>query len=601
MDEGTPDRPAWPFDPFAVVEQVEEQGPWPADPFAREAASKRNLDGAWPGDPFAREAEAGHRGSQWLRGRGRRRRGRRSGERSDLGFLARGSILNLAGVVTNTLFTFVLVLVVTHKLGEGQAGVFFVSIALFTIISNTAELGADGGLLRMIPRYRATKRTQDIRRTVAIGLWPCLVVSVAGAALMWVFAPQLVNLFFRVNRHGRSAVEAIPFVRALAFFLPVSALSTVILAGTRGFGAMLPAVTVENVGKPVARPILVLGAILAGLPLAAVAVAWAGPIVVGFVAALGWLLWLIRRAERRDAYSGPPRAVGDLAPEFWRFAAPRGLAGALNTSQTWLNTLFVGGLASTGEAAIYTAASRFIMVGSFAIQAMQLVVAPQIAGLLALEDKQRARTVYQTATQWLMAPSWPIYYTLAFFAPVMLRVYRPGYEAGQTVLTVLSLSLLVAMATGPVSIVLVMGGKSGWTLLNSAVGLAVMIALNGVLIPRYGIEGAAVAAAVGIVVQQVSMLVQVRVFLGLNPIGRGALLVAAASTAIYGGLGLLVRMTVGASIPSFLVYLAVATALYLLFIWRFRKTLQLTEIARALKGRNIRRMTRPAGDWSPAT
>ena len=193
MDEGTPDRPAWPFDPFAVVEQAEEQGPWPADPFAREAASKQNLDGAWPGDPFAREAEAGHRGSQWLRGRGRRRRRRRSGERSDLGFLARGSIVNLAGVVTNTLFTFVLVLVVTHKLGEGQAGVFFVSIALFTIISNTAELGADGGLLRMIPRYRATKRTQDIRRAVAIGLWPCLIISVAGAVLMWVYAPQLVN------------------------------------------------------------------------------------------------------------------------------------------------------------------------------------------------------------------------------------------------------------------------------------------------------------------------------------------------------------------------------------------------------------------------
>ena len=54
----------------------------------------------------------------------------------------------------------------------------------------------------------------------------------------------------------------------------------------------------------------------------------------------------------------PSRAigVGDLAPEFWRFAAPRGLAGALNTSQVWINTLFVGGLASTAEAAIYTAA-----------------------------------------------------------------------------------------------------------------------------------------------------------------------------------------------------------------------------------------------------
>src|SRR5713226_2012619 len=118
VDDGTSDRPAWPFDPFAPVEPVEDQAPWPADPFAREAASKRNLDGEWPGDPFAREAEAGYRGSQWLRGHGLRRRRRRTGERSDLGFLARGSILNLAGVITNTVFTFVLVLVVTHELPQ---------------------------------------------------------------------------------------------------------------------------------------------------------------------------------------------------------------------------------------------------------------------------------------------------------------------------------------------------------------------------------------------------------------------------------------------------------------------------------------------------
>jgi O-antigen/teichoic acid export membrane protein len=205
--------------------------------------------------------------------------------------------------------------------------------------------------------------------------------------------------------------------------------------------------------------------------------------------------------------------------------------------------------------------------------------------------------VFQTATQWLMAPSWPIYFALAVFAPMFLRIYPARYEAGQGVLLVLSLVLLLAMATGPVNITLVMGGKSGWTLLNSAAGLALNLVLNIVLIPRYGIIGAAYAWAAAIAFTQVTQLIMVRIFLKLNPFGPGALMIAAVSAAIFGGLGLLTRFTLGVSIPAFLLYAVVSTPLYALFIWRFRRQLRLNEIFRALKGRGIRRMGR---DWHPA-
>jgi hypothetical protein len=113
----------------------------------------------------------------------------------------------------------------------------------------------------------------------------------------------------------------------------------------------------------------------------------------------------------------------------------------------------------------------------------------------------------------------------------------------------------------------------------------VALGLSLWLIPAYGIVGAAIAWAVSMAYSQIAMLIQVRIFLGLSPWGPGAAIVAVGSAAIYGGLGLLTRVTLGVSIPDFVAYFAVATALYTLVLWRFRQTLHLGELMKAVKGR----------------
>jgi len=77
----------------------------------------------------------------------------------DLEMVARGGSLNFIGAVANGLFQFALVVVVTRALTRNESGAFFEAIALFLILSNTAECGADTGLTRMIPSYRVSGRT----------------------------------------------------------------------------------------------------------------------------------------------------------------------------------------------------------------------------------------------------------------------------------------------------------------------------------------------------------------------------------------------------------------------------------------------------------
>jgi O-antigen/teichoic acid export membrane protein len=270
----------------------------------------------------------------------------------DLSRLARGGALNLAGSVAYGLLNFVLVIIVTRGLGRDASGVFFEAVALFVIASNTAELGADTGLVRFIARYRTLDRVHDIRWTLVVALVPVAIAGTALALIGLYYAEPLSRLFG--NGEDPRALE--PYVHMLILFLPLSAINTVAIAGTRGFGTMIPSVSVDRIFKPLGQCVMALGAVAFSAGSAAFALAYGLPIGLSFVAAVTWLLVLERRSERRmhGVEITPPRR---LVSEFWRFTAPRGLAGVFQVMILWLDTLLIGALRSSGEAAVYTAST----------------------------------------------------------------------------------------------------------------------------------------------------------------------------------------------------------------------------------------------------
>ncbi len=240
-----------------------------------------------------------------------------------------------------------------------------------------------------------------------------------------------------------------------------------------------------------------------------------------------------------------------LASKFWRFTAPRGMAGIFQIVVLWLNTLLVGRLDSTKAAGIFNAATRYITAGLMVGVAVQQVAGPKLSELMAQRSWDRARGVYQTTTSWLMVATWPLYLTFAIFAPTLLSLFGRGFGGGAGALQVLGLTMLVATAVGTVDMVLLMGGKSSWNLFNTVVALTSNIALNLLLIPRYGGTGAAIAWSSSIIFTNLLPLVQVWKFLGMHPFGRGFPKAALAAGAAYGALGLVMRAALGTSVPVF--------------------------------------------------
>lgn len=500
-------------------------------------------------------------------------------------------MINLAGAIVGGLLGFVLVVIITNELGPRGSGAFFVAIAMFSLLSNTLELGADTGSVRTISRYRALGRVDDLKRSLFVAIGPVFLVSVTAAIFMYMFAPQLASLF--THDHPESVT---PLVKTLALFLPIAAPYTVLIAATRGFGTMLPTVAIDRVGKPALQPLLVALVFAAGFGISSVALAWAIPIAAAFVAAVVWLRVLLRRAISHPSPATSSTSLATLGAEFWRFAAPRGLAGFFQVAILWVDTLLLGALRSTREAGIYAAATRYMLVGSFAILAILQVMGPKMSELIARKDHDAAQAVYQVLTSWLILMTWPIYFTIILFTPVLLSVFGKGFGAGDAALIILGGAMLVATAAGPVDVVLLMAGKSSWNLINTLIALTLNIVLNLLLIPPLGITGAAIAWAVSIVANNLIPLVQDWVFLRLHPFGRGFPRAVACASIAYGAIGVTIRMTIGPTLHGFVIFVLLSTAAYVTLLWWLRGALDLGVLRDAL--RSGRRGT-PAGDPPP--
>jgi O-antigen/teichoic acid export membrane protein len=343
---------------------------------------------------------------------------------------------------------------------------------------------------------------------------------------------------------------------------------------------MVPTNLVESVGKPTIRILIAVAVAAGGLGQTALGAVWVIPTLAGIAATAYFVRAAFAALPPADAHADAAVVARTdplrrLAPEFWRFSSFRALAGFCQVGIVWLDVLLLGALRSTREAGIYSAAGRYMTVGALFLGAVSQVFAPQVSRLLAVEETTQARVVFQTATGWLTAAAGPIAVSMFAFAPAMLSIFGHAFQEGDWVLRILALAMAFNMVTGPVGVLLLMGGKSSWNMANAALGLALNVGLNLVLIPRYGMTGAAVAWAATIVSTNVGSVVLVWRFWGLQPFGAAFRPVAFVGVACYAITGMCAHAMGLTSLQAAAVSICIATGPYMLFLWQLRRPLRL--------------------------
>jgi O-antigen/teichoic acid export membrane protein len=495
-----------------------------------------------------------------------------SPSQQSLNQLARGGSLNLLGGMAAAGFNLALIVVLTRVLGLARAGVAVSVVALFMIVAVTTTLGVDTGLVRFISG-RARSSDNDLRSLLVVSLVPVAAISGLAAVVAVIMAPAI----GRMIGDGRLDMEVAQFVRVSAPFLVASSLLLGVVGATRGYGTMKTTVVIERILRPGLQVLLILGLGLAGTALGVIALGWSIPYVISLAGALLWLAALHRKDEVPIRLSAK---LGETARRFWRFTLPRSFAATFRVALQWLDVVFVAALASPEAAVVYGVATRLIQFGLLAAFSVSQAVEPRLAHALSEGRKDDALHLYRVATVWLILLTWPIYITLTLFAPAILNVFGPEFVAGEGVVIILAVSVMFGAASGPVDILLLMAGKSSWSLANTAVALTISILLNLLLIPVWGIAGAAVAWSASRIVGNVLPLIQASRGLRMKPFGAQWLVAITISAGIFLIVGASVRyVTEAGSLPGAVAAAIAGGIIYLLALRRFRKSLAIDALA----------------------
>ena len=155
----------------------------------------------------------------------------------------------------------------------------------------------------------------------------------------------------------------------------------------------------------------------------------------------------------------------------------------------------LGGMASPKDLGFYEIAVRVSNLSTFVLFAVNATVAPKLAELFSQNRTGEFQKVARMAASIAFVPSFAIILILFIHPVFFLNLFGEEFATGELSLRILLSGQFFNTFSGPVLVVLSMAGREKAVQYILLSALILNIVLNCLLIPRFGIAGAAMATA----------------------------------------------------------------------------------------------------------
>lgn len=381
------------------------------------------------------------------------------------------TIARFAGVGLN----FAVAIVLTRNLPMNEAGMVFMLMTLVTGVSLFSRLGVEQWLVRDVARIPDEETSQQghyLRDAYRLVL-----LSSGVFIILWlILAPLLQHRLFD------DAIRMTPLLLASSgiLFFNLVMLNSAFMKAIRHTSQ---SILIQNALPAVAYMLLILLfwqvfrqdqhyllLYIASLLLAGVAsFYWLRP----------WWLDLHPAANTRFTVKAVLQQSLPLAPvSFFSFL------------MLWADTLMTGLLLKNEDVALFTVAARLSFVSLFFLGALDATIYPRLLKIHKHQPEQTVRFFWQ-ATGLVAGILGAVTLLLLLAGNLLLEVFRPEYVQAGAALALLLIAQFVRAMSLTFSFMFIIQEQVRYLNLMLMGALAVNILANLVLIPQYGIEGAA--------------------------------------------------------------------------------------------------------------
>ncbi len=445
---------------------------------------------------------------------------------TEIGQIARGAGLGMGGNIYLYFINFLFGIIVARQIGAEAFGFYTLGITAVMLLAQLATVGLDRGALRFISIKREEGEGVAVRQVMWLSLGIGAGVSVIFAVVMGLYPQLFLRLF-----HWTDKTYLLKLLPVFAVGLPFTTLGVIAITGTQAFRTMRYRALIASITQPTAKLLITLVMIaLLGATAMAPTIGFVSARVLSGLLAVYFLWRLVRKLPRTGQWQA------NLTTSLLRYSLPLLLAGVLLYLNGRTEIIVLGIYNQADASGIYNAALKLAGLTLIVLNAFNAIFSPLIADLHHRGEMKELGALFKLVTRWIVIVALPIFLVQFLFPEPLIRLFGRDFVSGAPALRILSVGVLINFSTGAVALMLLMSGYSGLSLFNSFLTLVVAFGLDFLLIPRFGLMGAAFAGMLSITIIQLVDLAEVWYLLRIHPYNRYILRpFLAAAPALLGG------------------------------------------------------------------
>ncbi|WP_435096252.1 flippase [Halarchaeum sp. P4] len=458
----------------------------------------------------------------------------------------KGGGIIFVGLILELGISFVGKLIIAQELGPVDYGGVSLGITTASIGSILLTLGLRQGIGRYLPRYTANSE----RRSILVSSFRVAIpASISVATLGVLVAPTVARYVF--DDPGLA-----PILRIFVIAVPFGVVMHLALGAVQGSQRTLPKVAIQNITYPSVRFLGIIVAVLFGLGSIGVSYAYLASYIC---AAAGGIYYLYTRTTLFDT----DIPVENSTRELLSFSLPLVVSSAMSIILADLDMYMLGIFDGTGAVGLYNVAYPLANLLTVGIGAFGFLFMPVLSEIDASGDTEQMSNLYQLVTKWIVFAMFPLFLVLVTFPEWTIQyTFGAEYVPSATALAVLAVGFFGHTAFGLNKNALTSLGYTRLVMIDDATVAACNVVLNLLLIPDYGLLGAAVATTLSYALLNTLYSFQLYRRTGVQPFTRRLVIAPVVGAAALWGGFVVLRLYWNGSFVSIVCLLTFAFIIY---------------------------------------
>jgi len=361
----------------------------------------------------------------------------------------------------------------------------FGDIAVTYTVVGTVSTFLALGLYHGVTRTMSSKETASERIAVLLnGVYIVLFSGALGVVGIYLFRSDIARLFDNPTIDG-----------LLILFLPIAffgPLSKVIESGLRSLKNTQETIFFRDILSRILALVALGVFVILGDVYTGAIVYWNVLPVLIVVLLLYLCVGLIRNN------GGIVSPSMELMKQLISFSWPLAISGSIIILMRNLDIFMIAYFLDANPVGLYRAIQGLNAIPLFILQSFVFLYLPLATEAFSNDKTEDLGRLYTASTRWISLVTFPIAAIVVFFSDDVIRVlFSEQYVPASLALSILVGGVFVRALAGPNGATINAIGKSKVEMISGITGLVANFAFNILLIPQFGIEGAALATGAG--------------------------------------------------------------------------------------------------------